>query len=118
MSHVSILKRSISMTVAGLLFVGLLSPANAGYRHDAVSVFPDLPINAIADHASIVLTCACPGLLRSVIGNRAEPPFPSTRSSRPGSASSSGSTRSWTASWSSAAGADWCALIIPERNNH
>ena len=68
MSHISILKRSISTTVAGLHFFGLLSPANAGYRHDAVSVFPDLPINAIADHASIVLTSRLPWL--SPVGHR------------------------------------------------
>ena len=68
MSRTSILKRSISTTVAGLLFVGLLSPANAAYRHDAVSVFPDLPISATADHASIVLTSRLPWL--APVGHR------------------------------------------------
>ena len=68
MSRISILKRSISTTVAGLLFVGLLSPANATYRHDAVSVFPDLPISATADHASTVLTSHLPWL--APVGHR------------------------------------------------
>jgi hypothetical protein len=48
MSRISTLKSSIRATAAALVFVGLLSPANAAYRHDAVSVFPDL---ATADHA-------------------------------------------------------------------
>ena len=52
MSRVSVLKRSISMAVAGLFLTGLLSPANATCRHDAVAVSPDLPISATADHAS------------------------------------------------------------------
>ena len=64
MSRISILKRSISTAVAGLIFVGLLSPANATYRHDTVAAFPDLPISATADHVSAVLTShalACSG---------------------------------------------------------
>ena len=79
MSRISILKRSIRTATAGLAFVGLLSPANATYQHDAVSVFPDLPISA--DHAdakgansavarspSIVLTSRLPWL--APVGHR------------------------------------------------
>lgn len=51
MSHLSILKRSIRAARAGLFFIGMLSPAHAAYQHDAVSVFPDLPASATADHA-------------------------------------------------------------------
>jgi hypothetical protein len=81
MSRISILKRSISRTAAGLVLVGLLSPANATYRHDAVAVFPDLPISATADHTdgkgtnsavarsgSIVLTSRLPWL--APVGHR------------------------------------------------
>jgi hypothetical protein len=68
MSRISILKRSISPAVAGLVFVGLLSPANATYQHDAVAVFPDLPISATADHASTVLTSHQPWL--APVGHR------------------------------------------------
>ena len=68
MSRISILKRSISAAAAGLVFVGLLSPANATYRHDAVAVFPDLPISATADHASRVLTSHLPWL--APVGHR------------------------------------------------
>ena len=68
MSRISILKRSISTAVAGLVFVGLLSPANATYQHDAVAVFPDLPISATADHASRVLTSHLPWL--APVGHR------------------------------------------------
>jgi hypothetical protein len=68
MSRISILKRSIGTAAAGLLFVGLLSPANAAYQHDAVSVFPDLPISATADHASTVLTSHLPWL--APVGHR------------------------------------------------
>lgn len=50
MSRISILKRSIRTGSAGLVLAGLLSPANATYRHDTVAVFPDLPIGATADH--------------------------------------------------------------------
>ncbi len=60
MSHISIPKHSISTAVAGLIFVGLFSPANAAYRHDAVSVFPNLPISATADHASTMLASRLP----------------------------------------------------------
>jgi hypothetical protein len=51
MSRSSILNRSIRTAAAVLAFVGLLSPANAAHQLDAISVFPDLPISAIADHA-------------------------------------------------------------------
>jgi hypothetical protein len=51
MSRLSALKRSIITAAAGLLFVGQLSPANATYQHDSLSVFPDLPISTTADHA-------------------------------------------------------------------
>jgi hypothetical protein len=67
MSRISILKRSISTAVAGLVFVGLLSPAHAAYQHDALSVFPDLPISA-TDHASTVLTSRLPWL--APVGHR------------------------------------------------
>ena len=49
MSRISILKRSSLAAVAALAFVGLVSPANAAYQLDAVSVFPDLPASATAD---------------------------------------------------------------------
>jgi hypothetical protein len=81
MSRISILKRSVRTAAAGLVFVGLLSPANATYQHYAVSVFPDLPISATADHAdgkgtnsavarsrSIVLTSHLPWL--APVGHR------------------------------------------------
>jgi hypothetical protein len=50
MSRISILKRSIRAAAAAIVFVGLLSPANAN-QPDGVSAFPDLPIGATADHA-------------------------------------------------------------------
>ena len=53
MSRISILKRSTLAAAAALVFVGLLSPANATYQHDAVSVFPDLPISTTADHPDV-----------------------------------------------------------------
>jgi hypothetical protein len=68
MSLISILKRSIRTAAAGLVLVGLLSPANATDRHDAVAVFPDLPISATADHASTVLTSHLPWL--APVGHR------------------------------------------------
>ena len=46
MSRISIRNRVIRTTTAGLLFVGLLSPA-----HATPDVFPDLPVSATADHA-------------------------------------------------------------------
>jgi hypothetical protein len=68
MSRISILKRSIRTARAGLFFVGMLSPAHAAYQHDAVSVFPDLPISATADHASTVPTSHRPWL--APVGHR------------------------------------------------
>jgi hypothetical protein len=68
MSRISILKRSIRTAIAGLAFVGQLSPAHAAYRHDAVAVFPDLPISATADHASAVPTSHLPWL--APVGHR------------------------------------------------
>lgn len=68
MSLISILKRSIRTAAAGLVLVGLLSPANATDRHDAVAVFPDLSISATADHASTVLTSQLPWL--APVGHR------------------------------------------------
>src|SRR5258708_39144244 len=68
MSLISILKRSIRTAMAVLVFVGLLSPANPTYRHDAVAVFPDLPASATADHASAVPTSHLPWL--APVGHR------------------------------------------------
>jgi hypothetical protein len=68
MSRISVLKRSISMAVAGLVVVGLLSPANAICQHDAVAVSPDRLISATADHASTVLTTHLPWL--APVGHR------------------------------------------------
>jgi hypothetical protein len=50
MSRISIVKRSIHTAATALVFVALLSPANAANQH-AASVFPDLPASASADHA-------------------------------------------------------------------
>ena len=68
MSRISVLKRSISMAAAGLVLVGLLSPANATCQHDAVVVSPDRPISATADHASTVLITHLPWL--APVGHR------------------------------------------------
>ena len=81
MSRNSIPKRSIRTAVAGLVFAGLLSPANASYQHDVVVDFHDLPLIAMADHAgakdtnpgvagsgSIVLTSHLPWL--APVGHR------------------------------------------------
>ena len=68
MSRISILKRSISAARAGLVFLGMLSPAHAAYQHDAVTIFPDLPISATADQASTVLTSHLPWL--APVGHR------------------------------------------------
>jgi hypothetical protein len=79
MSRISILKRSIRTAAAALVFVGLISPANANTQHRYVSVFPDLPIGTTADHAeakaaaarrnrSIVLTSRRPWL--APVGHR------------------------------------------------
>ena len=66
--RISILKRSILRAIAGLLFVGLVSPASATYQHEPVEVFPDLPASATADHASTVLTSHLPWL--APVGHR------------------------------------------------
>jgi hypothetical protein len=51
MSRISIL-RSIRTTATALVFVvALFSPANAGYQHEDVSAFPDLPASAATDQA-------------------------------------------------------------------
>jgi hypothetical protein len=63
MSLISILKRSIRTAAAGLVFVGLVSPANATYQHEPVEVFPDL-----VDHASAVPTSHLPWL--APVGHR------------------------------------------------
>ncbi|HEX9361793.1 MAG TPA: hypothetical protein VF922_09540 [Bradyrhizobium sp.] len=68
MFRISFQKRSISTAVAGLVFVGLLSPANANYQRDAVAVFPDLPISATADRVSTVETSHLPWL--APVGHR------------------------------------------------
>jgi hypothetical protein len=68
MSRISILNRSVRTAIAGLFFVGLLSPANATYQHDAVAVFPDLPTSATAHHASAELTSHQPWL--APVGHR------------------------------------------------
>jgi hypothetical protein len=68
MSRISILKRAINTARAGLVLVGMLSPAHAAYQHATVSVFPDLPNNATADHSSRVLTAQLPWL--APVGHR------------------------------------------------
>lgn len=68
MSRISILKRAIRTARAGLFLVGMLSPAHAAYQHDAVRVFPDLPISQTADHAPPVLTAQLPWL--APVGHR------------------------------------------------
>jgi hypothetical protein len=68
MSLISILKRSIRTAAAGLVFVGLVSPANATYQHEPVEVFPDLPASATVDHASAVPTSHLPWL--APVGHR------------------------------------------------
>src|SRR5258706_13314903 len=68
MSLISILKRSIRTAAAGLVFVGLVSPANATYQHEPVEVFSDLPASATVDHASAVPTSHLPWL--APVGHR------------------------------------------------
>jgi hypothetical protein len=68
MSRISILKRAINTARAGLVFAGMLSPVHAAYRHDGVGVFPDLPVSASADHASMALTSHLPWL--APVGHR------------------------------------------------
>ena len=66
--RISILKRSISTAVAGLLLVVQLPSANATYLHEPVKVFPDLPASATADRASAVPTSHLPWL--APVGHR------------------------------------------------
>ncbi|WP_043159471.1 hypothetical protein [Bradyrhizobium sp. Ai1a-2] len=66
MPRISILKRSITAAAAALVFVNLLSPANANYRRDVVAVFPDLPVSTTA--GSTVLTSHLPWL--APVGHR------------------------------------------------
>ena len=61
MSRISIQERAIRTAVAGLLFVGLLSPANATYQREP-EVFPDLPASATGHHASAAPTSHLPWL--------------------------------------------------------
>jgi hypothetical protein len=78
MSRISILKRSIRAAATALVLVSRLSPANAAYQHESVSVFPDLPISTTADRAdakaavakrrAIVLTSRLPWL--APVGHR------------------------------------------------
>jgi hypothetical protein len=68
MSRISILNRSVRTAIAGVLFVGLLSPAQATSRQDAAAVFPDLPISATAHYASAELTSHQPWL--APVGHR------------------------------------------------
>jgi hypothetical protein len=68
MSRISILKRAIGTARAGLVFVGMLSPAHAAYQYDAVRVFPDLPISQTADRAPPALTAQLPWL--APVGHR------------------------------------------------
>jgi hypothetical protein len=56
MSRISVLKHAINTARAGLMFVGMLSPAHAAYQHESLSVYPDLPISASADHAKTPVT--------------------------------------------------------------
>ena len=51
MYRISIPKHSIRTAAAGLLLIGLLSPASATSQRDAVRLSPDLPISATSDHA-------------------------------------------------------------------
>ena len=51
MSRISVLKHAINTGRAGLVFIGMLSPAYAAYQHESVSLYPALPVSASADHA-------------------------------------------------------------------
>jgi len=68
MSRMSILKRTVNTVRAGLVFVGMVSPAHSSYQHDAVSVFPDLSNGAPANYSSTVLTAHLPWL--APVGHR------------------------------------------------
>jgi hypothetical protein len=54
MSRISVLKHAINTARAGVMFVGMLSPAHAAYHHQSVSVYPDLPVSASAHRSSVV----------------------------------------------------------------
>ena len=68
MSCISILKRSSRTARVGLVLVAVLSPAHAAYQHDAVSVFPNMPKGAAADHSPAVLAAHLPWL--APVGHR------------------------------------------------
>jgi hypothetical protein len=67
MSRLSTLKRSIITATASLLIVGQLSPANATYQHDSLSVFPDLPISTTTDHADAKETNSAVAWNRTIV---------------------------------------------------
>ena len=48
MSRMSVLKHAINTVRAGLVFVGVHSPAHAAYQHESVGGYPDLPVSASA----------------------------------------------------------------------
>jgi len=62
MCRILIFKRSVRVAASALVFVGLLPPAHAAYPHALVSVFPDLPIAATADHAGINAAAKTPSI--------------------------------------------------------
>ena len=62
MSHRSNQTRSIRSTVAGLLLVGLLSPANASDRSISPDALPDLPARTAEHLASAEPTSHLPWL--------------------------------------------------------
>jgi hypothetical protein len=69
MFRMSILQRSLHAARAGLVLLNALVPAHAAQRHHAAaSVFPDVAINATADHDSAALTSHLPWL--APVGHR------------------------------------------------
>jgi hypothetical protein len=68
MSRTSILNRSARAAAAVAVSFALLSPANATYRQDTVTVFPDVSSTAAADRAPIALTSRMPWL--APVGHR------------------------------------------------
>jgi hypothetical protein len=68
MSRISILKRAVNTARSVVVLVGMLSPAHAAHQHATVSVFPDLPNSAPANHSSRVLTAQLPWL--APVGHR------------------------------------------------
>lgn len=68
MSRIFILKRIISTARAGLVFLGMFSPAHAAHQYDAVRVFPDPPIGRTAQQESRMLTAQLPWL--APVGHR------------------------------------------------